>query len=160
MSALFCAMSSVATHSYQVFYTATFDGILLVYDLANSVSRRNLEKWKHEWQQVYFGGGSTSVPAGGRHSPRGFHGGALWGDETPETVNYLSPHKRSRDLQNTWSGGGASRGSRSLDGAMPPVLTVGNKQDLVSGTGAGAARSNSEEMEGGQGCHEIAVAAR
>jgi hypothetical protein len=154
-------LSHVRVHHSQVFYTASFDGILFVYDLANSVSRRNLEKWKQEWQQVYFGGTGGSAPAGGRHSPRGFHGGALWGDEAPEAVNYLSPQKRSRDLQSTWSGGGASRGSiRSLDGVMPPTLTVGNKQDLVSCAGAAAGRSsNFDEIEGGQGCHEIAVAA-
>ena len=84
----------------------------------------------------------------------------MWGDEAAETVNYLSPHKRNRDLQSTWSGAAASRGSKSLDGAMPPALTVGNKQDLVSSAGAGAARSYSDEIEGGQACHEVAVAAR
>jgi len=31
------------------------DGILLVHDLANSVSRRNLDKWRDEWTQVHPG---------------------------------------------------------------------------------------------------------
>jgi len=73
----------VYIHTYslrpQVFYGTAFDGVILVYDLANSVSRRNLEKWRNEWKSAYFGGGA-GVLGGGHHSSGGGGGGGNWGD--------------------------------------------------------------------------------
>ena len=143
-----------------MFYTTTFDGILLVYDLANSVSRRNLEKWRQEWQLGYFGGaGGQSVGAS--------RSMGIWPGEEPDNGSVLSPNRRSRDVYGGGGGGGGGldlrldlhRGaSASQNAAMPPVLTIGNKLDLV-GTGAAGRGAFDGEVEGGQGCHEIAVAA-
>ena len=138
-----------------MFYGTAFDGILLVYDLANSVSRRNLEKWRQEWQQVHFGGEGGGAAMGGVAS-------AVWTDELAES----STSRRSRDQQGVGvRGAGANRvGSAGFHVATPPVLTIGNKQDLVGGGVGGCGDGGGHggidvEVEGGSGCHEISVSA-
>ena len=142
-----------------MFYGTAFDGILLVYDLANSVSRRNLEKWRQEWQQVHFGGEGGGAAMGGVAS-------AVWTDELAESSTHFSPSRRSRDQQGVGvRGPGANRvGSAGFHVATPPVLTIGNKQDLVGGGVGGCGDGGGHggidvEVEGGSGCHEIAVSA-
>jgi len=107
----------------QVFYGTAFDGVLLVYDLANSVSRRNLEKWRTEWQSAHFGGGAGAW-GGGHHSSSAGAGAGVWAEDSQD-LGYFSPAKRrSIDAQNAWgAGAGGAGGAPRGSGALPPILT-------------------------------------
>ncbi|EKX32227.1 hypothetical protein GUITHDRAFT_175451 [Guillardia theta CCMP2712] len=86
--------------SRQVFYSNAVDGVILVHDVTNSISRRNLEKWKQEWTQHASG-------AGGAGS-----WDRTWGDDVMGSPDF----KRST-IQRAPS-------------LFVPTLTIGNKIDL------------------------------
>jgi len=125
------------------------DGIILVHDLGNSVSRRNLVKWRDEWTTSVS---EALLPDGGSYDILGSPRKGVRSPPPPPThvaaPQLAAQHaaKGSVDLSDRVQGSGGldawAGGGRSL--LSPPTLTIGNKRDLLLGGGGGG---------GGGGAH-------